>query len=130
MEDSILEEEVLMMTHLDLQKHFWSTPFMANRCWLNCFRSILLPASSVHLFFTITTGRYSSFSAFVAIFSIPSVARTVSFFRTCSEPSSPGVVASVSATPSETLTYALLFRCPVKSSPLTSAEFLFFWRAS
>ena len=31
--------------------------------------------------FTIPTGRYS----FIAIFSIPSVARTVSFFQTCSE---------------------------------------------
>ena len=31
---------------------------MADRSWLNCFRGILLPASSVHLFFTITTGRY------------------------------------------------------------------------
>ena len=32
---------------------------MANRHWLNHIRGILLPASSVHLFFTITTGRCS-----------------------------------------------------------------------
>ena len=31
---------------------------MANRCCLNCLRGIILPASCVHLFFTITTGRY------------------------------------------------------------------------
>ena len=33
-------------------------PCMANRCCLNCLRGIIQPASSVHLFFTITTGRY------------------------------------------------------------------------
>ena len=49
------------------------------------FQRHLLPASFVHHFFTITTGRYSSVIAFVAIFSIPSVARTVSFLQTCSE---------------------------------------------
>ena len=32
---------------------------MANRCWLNRIRGILLPASFVHLFFAITSGRYS-----------------------------------------------------------------------
>ena len=32
---------------------------MASRCWLNCFRGILLPASSVHHFLTITISRYS-----------------------------------------------------------------------
>ena len=32
---------------------------MANRCWLNRIRGILLPASFVHLFFTITSGRFS-----------------------------------------------------------------------
>ena len=32
---------------------------MANRCWLNRLRGILLQASFVHLFFTFTSGRYS-----------------------------------------------------------------------
>ena len=63
-----------------LLKALWSTPFMANCSSLNCFRGILPPASFVHHFLTITTGRYSSVIAFVAIFSISSVARTVSFF--------------------------------------------------
>ena len=49
------------------------------------FQRRLLRASFVHHFLTITTGRYSFVIAFVAIFSIPSVARTVSFFQTCSE---------------------------------------------
>ena len=41
------------------------------------FQRHFLPASFVHHFFTITTGRYSSVIASIAIFSIPSVARTV-----------------------------------------------------
>ena len=32
---------------------------MTNHCWLKGIRSILLPASFVHLFFNITSGRYS-----------------------------------------------------------------------
>ena len=32
---------------------------MANRCWLNRLRGILLPASFVHLFFTIPSVRFS-----------------------------------------------------------------------
>ena len=49
------------------------------------FQRHLLPASSVHHFFTITTGRYSSVIASIAIFSIPSVACTVFFIQTCFE---------------------------------------------
>ena len=86
------------------------------------FQRRLLPASFVHHFLTITTGRYSFVIAFVAIFSITSVARTVSFFETCSEfdMTTPffallsGVAASVSATSSATLTCAFLLRCPVQ----------------
>ena len=49
------------------------------------FQRHLLPASSVHNFFTITTGRYFSVIASIAIFSIPSVACTVFFLQTCFE---------------------------------------------
>ena len=53
---------------------------MANRCWLNYFRGTSLPASFVHLFFTIMTGRYSFVIAFIAIFpSPPWLARCLSF---------------------------------------------------
>ena len=96
-------------------------PFMEDRYWLNCFRGILLPASSVHHFFTITIGRYSSVIAFVAIFSISSVACTVFFLQTCSEtcehlslPFSPALLHLSSATSSAILTCVLLFRCPVQ----------------
>ena len=103
---------------------------MEDRCWLNCFRGILLPASSVHHFFTITIGRYSSVIAFVAIFSIPSVARTMFFFRLVLRhanaflcPSPRRCCICLSHIVSDSDVYASVSVSCSRSCPLISAEF-------
>ena len=100
---------------------------MANRCWLNCFRGILLPASFVHHFLTITTGHHFFVIAFVAIFSIPSVARTVSFFQTCSDAflchSPRRCCTCLSHIVSDSDVCASVSVSCSRSSPLTSAVF-------
>ena len=94
---------------------------MANRCWLNGTSSS--PSRQV----------VTPFIAFVATFSIPSVARTVSFFQTWSELDTttpflallPGVAVPVSAASSVTL-FGVLFK--IVSSDFSRVSFL--WRAS
>ena len=83
---------------------------MANRCWLNRIRGIVLPASFVHLLLTITSGRYFFAIAIRCNLLHPSVAHTVSFFHMTTTFLAPlsGVVAPVSCS---------------RSCPLTSAGF-------
>ena len=105
---------------------------MENRCWLNRIRGILLPASFVHLFFTITSGGYFFTIAFVAIFSIPCVARTVPFFQTWSEvrhdnafscPSPRRRCTCLCHIASNSVAYASVSVSCSRSCPLTSAGF-------
>ena len=99
---------------------------MANRSWSNCIRGVLLPASFVHLFFTITSGRCSFHCIRRNL--LPSVARTVSFFQTWSKVRHNNNNAFSCLSPqrrgtclSDSEVYASVSVSCSKSCPLTSA---------
>ena len=111
-----------------------------NRCWLNCFRCILLPASSVHLFFTITTGRYSFHCICRILLHLLRGSHGGPFFQDLVRvrhdnvfflPFSPALFAPVlSHIVSDSDVYASVSVSSSRSCPLTSAGFRSCWRAS